>query len=69
MHLVKQDDAIGNAMQLAASGRTVGEQRFKELDRTGDNYWRVPVFGEETLVSATTIPNHWQTLIGGIYLH
>ena len=42
--LVKDDDTVGKVVQLAAAGGPVGKQRFKKLDRGGDNNRHIPVF-------------------------
>ena len=45
LRFVKDDDAARNVVQLAAAGRAVGKQGFKELYGGRDDHGGVPIFG------------------------
>ena len=44
LRLVKNNDALGQIVQLTALGRTVGKERLKELYRRGHHHRHIPVF-------------------------
>ena len=49
LHLVKDDHAVRNVVQLAAAAAAVSVQRFKKLHRCGHHNGRVPVFAGQQL--------------------
>ena len=49
LRLIKNHNAVGDVVKLAALGRTVGIQGLKELHGGGDNDGGIPVFGGQPL--------------------
>lgn len=45
---VEDDHAAGNVVEFSATGRTIREERFEELDIGGYDDWSIPVFAGQT---------------------
>ena len=55
LHLVKQNNTVGNVVELPALGRAIGIKGFKKLHRSCHNYWSIPVFCCQPLEALGTI--------------